>query len=491
MTEAAATRCRRCGTTYPQGRFGVCPKCLLESDLPPALLGGTIELVDEIGRGGMGTVWKARHLRLDRLVAVKFLANGLVGQGGLVERFEHEAQVLARLAHPRIVAVHDVGTEEGRPYIVMEYVDGRPLSELLPLPPARARDIVVEVLEGLEYAHDRGVVHRDIKPENILIEPGGHVKLSDFGIARLLGPVPPRPNLTEAGRLVGTPAYMAPEALAGAAPDPRMDIFATGVVLREMVSGRLSEGGEKLPRALEGVCLRATAPDCEERYASAALMKADLEWLDLSAAPTGSGDLPPEERHWLRAVALVETLATAAVLWAFLLSVTPRVLAPGDVQPLIMLRTEPLPDGRVVSPARFETWPTLAAAATIVLAILSQGLLRRHWRQSGLDEPQPQRPVRESTTALACGIAALALYGVRRLLAPPSAFWTSYVPILGGLLEMAVLFVVWTAILEAWRTSRALTRELRLWVGLGLALLPPIVDLAEYLRVTLTPLGER
>jgi eukaryotic-like serine/threonine-protein kinase len=209
-------------------------------------------------------------------------------------------------------------------------------------------------------------------------------------------------------------------------------------------------------------------------------MRVDLARIDLASPEEGA--LAPEERHWLRAVALVQTLATAAVLWALLLSVTPRILAPGDVQPLIMLGAEMLPHGRVVSRARFETWPTLAALATGIAALLAQGLLRRHWRQAGLDHPRPQQRVAESTAVLVCGVVAVALYVARRVLAPPTSFWTSYVPILGGLLELATLFMAWSAVLQAWRTSRPLTREPRLWLGMGLALIPPVVDLAGYLR---------
>src|SRR5687767_12773687 len=125
--------CPRCGRQYPPHRLGVCPVCLLEADVPPALLGDTLELLEEIGRGGMGSVWKARHLRLDRLVAVKFLDPALASDPEFEMRFEREARALALLSHPGIVAVHDFGRAEGRSFIVMEYVDGRPLSAALPL----------------------------------------------------------------------------------------------------------------------------------------------------------------------------------------------------------------------------------------------------------------------------------------------------------------------------------------------------------------------
>jgi hypothetical protein len=480
MSETPTAVCRRCGARVPTGRLSVCARCALEADLAPATIGDSLELVEEIGSGGMGTVWKARQLRLGRTVAVKFLASRLLDEREFAERFEREAQALARMSHSRIVAVHDFGGDEGRPYIVMEYVDGRPLSQCLPLPPPRVRAVGLDVLDALEYAHARGVVHRDIKPENVLIEADGRAKVTDFGIARLLGDRSAVGTVTTAGRLVGTPAYMPPEALAGAPPDPRMDVFAVGVLLHEALTGRRPAGRSAgVPPALLPIIDRAIAADPAARYPSAAAMKAELAAVRLEDA---AGDLPPDERQWIRAVALVQTLATAAVAWAFLLSVTPRVLTPGDVQPLIMLETRVLPDGRVVSYGRFETGPTLAAVALLGIALAAQGLLRRHWRDNGLDVLQPDRPVSESRVVLGIGAVVLGLYIGRRLWAPEGALWRSYLPILGGTLELVVVFLAWSSVLQAWRTSRPLTREPRLWLGIALALVPPVVDLAAYLR---------
>ncbi|HKC13298.1 MAG TPA: protein kinase, partial [Vicinamibacteria bacterium] len=136
----------------------VCPVCLLEADVSPALLGETLELLEEIGRGGMGTVYRARHLRLDRIVAVKFLAEPLASQPEFRRRLEREARALAMLNHPNIVAVYDFGEEGDRSYIVMEYVEGQPLSERLPLPEAMARDVAGQVCHALAYAHRQGIV---------------------------------------------------------------------------------------------------------------------------------------------------------------------------------------------------------------------------------------------------------------------------------------------------------------------------------------------
>jgi eukaryotic-like serine/threonine-protein kinase len=473
VTDASCPRCRR---VYPAARVGHCPACLLEADLPPALLGDHLELLEEIGAGGMGTVWRARHQRLGRTVAVKFLAPHLAEQPDFERRLEREARALALLSHPGIVGVHDFGREDGVGYIVMEYVEGRALSELLPLPPERAIAVARGVLGALAYAHGRGVVHRDVKPQNILVDGSFGIKVTDFGIARLVGG-DPDPGITTFGRILGTPRYLAPEALAGAPPDPRMDLFALGVVLREMVAGLEAGPDAALPPAIERIVARATAASPSLRYPSAAEMDRDLERLGSGTAD----DLLPEERNWLRAAALVSTLATAVALWAFLVSVTPKVLAPGEVQPLIMVRTERLADGRVLSRARFEVWPSLAALAAGVAALATHAVLRRHWRDAGLEAPHPDRPVAESRTVLGLGALSLSVYAVRALLQgrfESAAF--AYVPIVGGVLETATLFFAWITILQAWRASRPLYREWRLAAGVLLALVPPVRDLLSF-----------
>jgi predicted Ser/Thr protein kinase len=471
------TACPRCRRGYPEDRIGHCPACLLEAELPPATLGDDLELLEEIGAGGMGTVWKARHLRLGRTVAVKFLAPHLAALPDFERRLEREARALALLDHPGIVDVYDFGREDGASFIVMEYVEGRPLSELVPLPEDRAIAVARAILAALAYAHGRGVVHRDVKPQNVLIEASFGVKVTDFGIARLVGG-DADPGITTLGRVVGTPRYLAPEALAGAPPDPRMDVFAVGVVLREMIAGGDADAGAKLTPALARLVDRATAANPAQRYASAEAMAHDLG----GVAAGRDDDLLPEERNWLRAAALVSTLATAVALWAFLVSVTPKVLAPGDVRPLIMMGTERLADGRVLSRARFETGPILAALAAGAAALAAHAALRRHWRDARLETPHPDRPVAESAVVLGLGALSLATYLARTLLdrlgMGGAAF--AYVPLLGGLLETVTLFFGWTAILQAWRRSRPLSREWRLWVGALLALVPPVRDLAAF-----------
>src|SRR6185436_13623377 len=143
----------RCGRRFPTGRVGVCPVCLLDAPLEPARLGESLELIEEIGEGGMGSVWRARHLRLDRTVAVKFLRQDLAAQPDWERRFEREARALALLSHPGIVAIHDFGVEDGRSFIVMEHVLGRPLSEAIPLEAPRAVALARQLCQALAYAH--------------------------------------------------------------------------------------------------------------------------------------------------------------------------------------------------------------------------------------------------------------------------------------------------------------------------------------------------
>jgi serine/threonine protein kinase len=173
-----------------------------------------LEILECLGRGGMGVVYKARQPLLNRVVALKILARDKEKDGLFAERFMREAQALARLNHPRIVTVHDFGEADGLYFLLMEYVDGLNLRQLLQsgrLQPAEALAIVPQICDALQFAHNQGIVHRDIKPENILLDKQGRVKIADFGLAKLLGLPAPAPRLTEAHQVMGTPHYMAPE----------------------------------------------------------------------------------------------------------------------------------------------------------------------------------------------------------------------------------------------------------------------------------------
>ena len=254
---------------------------------------GRYELRSELGRGTSGVVYKAYDPKLDRLVALKILRPELVSLeesgASYKERFHQEAVAAGRLTHPAIVAVHDVGEAEGRPFMVMEYIEGGTLADLLlggqPLPLAEAVEIVLQVCAALDYAHRHGVVHRDIKHRNILVGPGV-TKVTDFGTARILGT-----SHTMTGTMLGTPAYMSPEMVRGQAADPRSDLFSLGVVLYEALTGvnpfnaadlaavlyrivnidapSVRQHSAELPPGLDRVLRRALAKEPESRFATA------------------------------------------------------------------------------------------------------------------------------------------------------------------------------------------------------------------------------
>ncbi len=194
-----------------------------------------------VARGGMATVYRATDLRLSRTVALKVLAGTLAQDSAFVDRFVHEARATASLQHPNVVAVHDTGVHNGFPFIVMEFVPGRTIREVLqqngPLTPAHALEIMRAVLAGLSAAHDGGFVHRDIKPENVLITSDGHIKVTDFGLARVISEQPI--SQTTGGVLLGTMAYLAPEQVQQLPVDQRCDVYAAGILLFELVTGRV------------------------------------------------------------------------------------------------------------------------------------------------------------------------------------------------------------------------------------------------------------
>src|SRR3954465_14146128 len=260
---------------------------------------GRYELVRHIARGGMAEVYLAHDNLLDRPVALKVLFPELSVDRSFVERFRREAQAAANLSHPNIVSVYDWGEEENTYFIVMEYVDGRPLSSLLKsegtLLPDRAAGICAEVAGALEFAHRNGVIHRDVKPGNVLITADGTVKVADFGIARAANA---EENLTQTGAVMGTATYFSPEQAQGTTVDARSDIYSLGVVLYELVTGRPPFSGDNpvtiaykhvredpvpprqrnqaVPAAFEAVIMQAMAKDPANRYSTADELRADL-----------------------------------------------------------------------------------------------------------------------------------------------------------------------------------------------------------------------
>src|SRR5271155_591138 len=224
------------------------------------VLSGRYELSHLVARGGMAEVYRARVQLLARPVALKVLFPELSADRSFVERFRREAQAAANLSHPNIVPVFDWGESEHTYFIVMEYVDGEPLSSIIrtegPLEPSQAASISADIAKALSYAHRHGVVHRDIKPGNVLITADGQVKVTDFGIARAIGA---DEQITQTGLVMGTATYFSPEQAQGLEVDGRSDIYSLGVVLYEMLTGRPPFAGES-PVSIAYQHVREQAP---------------------------------------------------------------------------------------------------------------------------------------------------------------------------------------------------------------------------------------
>ncbi len=332
---AEENHCPQCGAKLPaDAPQGLCPQCLMKLGLPtgaepdkadaseptsdvptsatppggfvppePAELAKQfpqLEILELLGQGGMGAVYKARQKQLDRLVALKILPTQVAQMEAFAERFTREARSLARLNHPHIVMVHDFGhTGEGLYYFIMEFVEGTDLRRVIQageLSPAEALAIVPQVCEALQFAHEEGIVHRDIKPENILLNKKGRVKIADFGLAKLLDRPATVYTLTQAGQRMGTPHYMAPEQIEHPDQvDHRADIYSLGVVFYEMLTGELPLGRFPLPSKkvhvdvrLDEVVLKTLEKEPELRYQQASEVKIDVETIASKGRTSGS-----------------------------------------------------------------------------------------------------------------------------------------------------------------------------------------------------------
>ena len=216
-------------------------------------------VLEKLGEGAMGEVYRAEDIRLKRTVALKFLAADMVADASLRQRFLHEAQAAAALDHSSICTVHEIDERDGEIFLAMAFIDGPTLQKKIeqrPLKLEEAVEIAIQTGEGLKAAHDRGIVHRDIKSSNILLTSRGQVKITDFGLAILGG----QTRLTQAGAIMGTPGYMSPEQARGEAADARSDLWSLGVVLYEMVSGQLPFGGDTAPAAIFAILHKEPEP---------------------------------------------------------------------------------------------------------------------------------------------------------------------------------------------------------------------------------------
>jgi beta-lactam-binding protein with PASTA domain/tRNA A-37 threonylcarbamoyl transferase component Bud32 len=296
----------------------------------PRLLGGRYELDGVVGRGGMAEVYRARDIRLDRIVAIKTLRTDLARDQIFQARFRREAQSAASLNHPSIVAVYDTGEDEDMvtgvpvPYIVMEYVDGRTVRDLLQeghrLLPERSLEIIDGVLRALDYSHQAGIVHRDIKPGNVMVTRNGDIKVMDFGIARAMSDA--QATMTQTAQVIGTAQYLSPEQARGERVDARSDLYSAGCLLYELLTGRPPFTGDSpvaiayqhvrenpvppsrvdpdVPAWADAIVLKAMAKSPADRYQTAADMRADLQraasGMPVSAPPTRLDNYPRTQR---------------------------------------------------------------------------------------------------------------------------------------------------------------------------------------------------
>ena len=256
----------------------------------------SLQILEPLGAGGMGAVYKARQTGLDRVVALKILPEELAADVKFALRFTREARTLAKLNHPNIVSVYEFGHVGDTYFFLMEYVEGTTLRNLVlsgGLRPEQALALVPPLCDALQFAHERGVIHRDVKPENILVAADGTAKVADFGLSRIVGDADPSATLTGTHQVMGTPRYMAPEQLAGThGVDHRADIYSLGVVIYEMLTGELPVGRFEVPSRkvevdvrLDDVVLRALATEPDRRYQQASEVKTDVQSIAASAKP--------------------------------------------------------------------------------------------------------------------------------------------------------------------------------------------------------------
>ncbi|WP_433367638.1 serine/threonine-protein kinase [Streptosporangium sp. CA-115845] len=354
-----------------------------------ALLAGRYELLGEIGTGGMGTVWRARSVATGEPVAVKALHKNLSADDGLVLRFVQERNVLRALRHSHIVTMRDFVMGGDQLALVMDLVDGKDLRALLrergSLPPAEAVRLIGQIADALTHAHAHGVVHRDVKPENVLVDAAGQARLTDFGVARLAH----GPGLTQTSLILGTPSYLAPEVADGQPATPAVDVYATGLVLYELLAGRPPFVGDH-PMAV----LRQHAISAPRRLAG----MPDAVWSMITACVAKDPARRPSIDHVAAtAHALVPALAGLPALPPISRTADPAItrepLAPGAASDMAATSPRPRPESR----SRLR--PRLIGAAAVTTALAASAAVALVVSSSG--EAGSTTPVERATTAAA------------------------------------------------------------------------------------------
>ncbi|MDE3178341.1 MAG: serine/threonine-protein kinase [Acidobacteriota bacterium] len=354
---------------------------------PERLVGQTVShyhVMEKLGGGGMGVVYKAEDLRLHRFVALKFLPDALARDPHATARFQREARAASALNHPNICTIHDIGEQDGRTFIVMEYLDGATLKKRIdkrPLQTEPLLELAIEVADGLDAAHAQGIIHRDIKPANIFVTRRGHAKILDFGLAQLAAPEAPAEDLTGTGMMLGTPSYMSPEQAEGKCTDARTDIFSFGSVLYEMITGQRAFASDSkasilsavlrdqpkpaaeilpgVPRELARIVARCLRKDPGRRYQHAGDLKIDLQQVKEELASGDSETIggpktgPSKIRWWRRGL----PWAVAAICLAVMIMVVVAYRRPARAPANAVISQIP-----PAANATFEFGPHYAAA---------------------------------------------------------------------------------------------------------------------------------